>query len=146
MSPKGSIATVCSAPLRRKADCPYHSICMLLLRSGQVQGLAVVEDAAAQRRGRGGHEAGDDRERERGVQAVPERLRDQLREEVLPGEHGAVVQRDRVQRVRAHEALDRVVAEKGGEQDRDRRSAATLPAVAASIPCASKPLAIVCGS
>src|SRR6185437_44107 len=31
MSPKGSIATVLAPAVRRKADCPYHSTCMLLL-------------------------------------------------------------------------------------------------------------------
>src|ERR1700677_779668 len=31
MSPNGSIATVVSGVLRRKADWPYHSTCMLLL-------------------------------------------------------------------------------------------------------------------
>src|SRR3954465_976328 len=118
MSPNGSIATVCSLPLRRNADCPYHSICMLLLWPGEGEGLAVVEDASAQRRCRGRHEAGDDRERERRVQAAAERLGDQLREEVRAGQHRAVVQRDRAEGVRADEALDRVVAEEGGEQDR----------------------------
>src|SRR4051812_6215659 len=60
-------------PGRRKADCPNHSTRMVLLGSWEERDLAVVEAAAAQQRRRGGDQAGDDREREGRVQAVPER-------------------------------------------------------------------------
>src|ERR1700690_739761 len=111
ISANGSIATVLSAAVRRKADWPYHSTCMLFLsgggwddcarsvarrrRSGAVRGSVarrcsvrigpdlpvtggagavggVILAAAHQRRGRG-DQAGDDRKRERLVQAGTKR-------------------------------------------------------------------------
>src|SRR6185503_317646 len=81
MSPNGSIATVTSPARRAKADWPNHSTCMLLLCSESDERLAVTVLAAPQQRGGGRHQAGEDRERERGVQAVLERPGDQVREE-----------------------------------------------------------------
>jgi len=55
------------------------------------------------------------------VQAVAEGAGDQVGEEPVADQHGAVVGRQRVQRTRTQQVLDRVVAEEGGEQDRHRR-------------------------
>src|SRR3954469_12960578 len=120
-SPNGSMNTVVPSALRRNADCPYHSTCMLLLyaaeRGGHGLFVVLIAAAAHQRRGRG-NEARHDRERERLVQPRPERTGDQVREERMPGDRGAVVRRQRRERVRADQVLDRVVAEERGEQDR----------------------------
>ena len=77
------------SPVREKADWPYHSTCMLFLQflkmpaRGRFDGrlVGVVVAAAAQQRGRGGDQAGDDGEGEGGVEAVAERAGDQVREE-----------------------------------------------------------------
>src|SRR5436305_6200197 len=108
-SPNGSTKTVASAPLRRNADCPNHSTCMLLLQllrgmnaaGGRLVGVVVA--ATAHERGGGGNEAGDDREREGSVEPVPERRRDQLREEGLAGQDRVVVGAQRRKRVRPQE-------------------------------------------
>ena len=86
-------------------------------------GFLVQVHAAAHQRGRRGDQAGEDREREGRVQAVAERPGDQLREERPAGEDRPVVSRDRREHLRAGQVVDRVVAEEGGEQDRDRRRA-----------------------
>src|SRR6202050_1546192 len=143
MSPKGSIATDTSAPSSENADCPYHSTRIALLsgcdwREGSraVDGRAlapiplcrvvgtrrrgdlldVLVLAAAQQRGAGGDEAGDDREQEGLVQARAKRRGDQLREEREPGERPAAGGRQRGEHMRPDEVFDRVVAEEGGEQ------------------------------
>src|SRR3954454_19928796 len=118
MSPNGSMTTVTPPATSRNVDCPNHSTCMVLLGSCDECHLAVVEAAAAQQRGRRGDEAGDDRERERRVQAIAERTRDELREEAGTGDRVLVGRRERVQRLRAEQALDRVVAQERREQDR----------------------------
>src|SRR4051812_16771764 len=91
-SSKGSMKTVAAPSLRRNADCPYHSTCMLLLEVGRAQTaggrcdgalgrLVVVDHApAAQQRGAGRDQAGDDREQERGVQPVLEGPGDEVGE------------------------------------------------------------------
>ena len=57
------------------------------------------------------------------------------------------VRAERGQRVRAEQVLDRVVAEEGGEQDRDRRQVGgVVRPSAAGTPCASSPLLSACGS
>src|SRR5919112_4039340 len=95
-SPKGSMTTVTSSATRRNVDCPNHSTRMLLLGSFDERHLAVVEAAAAQQRGRGGDEAGDDRERERRVQPILERAGDELREEAGSRDRGLVGRGQRV--------------------------------------------------
>src|SRR6202012_5542984 len=129
MSPKGSMKTFASEPVRVKADCPCHSTRMLLLQlrdlgwpdRGLGWLLGVVVLAAAQQRGGGGDETGDDREGEGGVETVAERARDQLRDEGLAGERGVGMVREVREDFGADQVLDRVVAEEGGEEDRDRR-------------------------
>jgi hypothetical protein len=76
-------------------------------------------------RGRGGDEAGDDGEGEGDVESVAEGSGDQVWEEAGAGEYGMGVGRQRGQRFGANQVLDRVVAEEGGEEDRDRRRLAT---------------------
>src|SRR5512135_2352101 len=106
-SANGSMKTDCAGVLSRKADWPYHSTCMLLLGSGWGEYrrrcgrvclrrslVAVVATAPHQRRGRG-DEARDDRERERLMQAGPERTGNQMGKERLAGQHRAVVEADR---------------------------------------------------
>src|SRR3954452_16451231 len=108
MSPNGSIATVTSSPRSANADWPYHSTCMLLLGPGYAdERLAVRVAAAAQQRGRGGDQAGEDREGERGVQAALERAGDEVREEAAPGQRRPVVRGQRAQHVRPDQVLDR---------------------------------------
>src|ERR1700689_1890550 len=116
MSPNGSITTDASAPSRENADCPYHSTRIALLsgcdsREGSraIDGCAlapiprcrvvgarrrgdlldVLVLAAAQQRGAGSDQAGDDGEQERLVQARAKRRGDQLRKERAPGDGGA---------------------------------------------------------
>src|SRR4051812_48053340 len=101
MSPKGSIATVMSSPRSAKADWPYHSTCM-------GEHLSVTVSAPAHERRRGGDQAGQDGEREGVLQAAVERPGDQVREERAADERRVVARRQRVQHVRADEALDRV--------------------------------------
>src|SRR3954453_15229996 len=117
--------TVVPPSLRLNADWPYHSTRMLLLRLGRQQGAGggpavLVADlaAAAHQRRDGGDQAGDDRERERGVQAVAERRGDQVGEEPRPGEQRVVVRREPGQHVRTQQVLDRVVAQEGREEAR----------------------------
>src|SRR6478609_526201 len=94
MSPKGSMKTFASEPVRVKADWPCHSTRMLLLqlrnlaREARLAGrlLGVVVLAAAQQRRGGGDQAGDDGEGERRVEPVAEGSCDQVREEGLPGQ------------------------------------------------------------
>src|ERR1700709_215908 len=125
MSANGSMKAFCSSSAREKADWPNHSTRMLLLQfrdltAGLALGsglLGVVIATPAQRRGRGGDQAGDDREAERRVQPVPERGRDQPRKEGRPGQHGVGMRRQRSQRLGPDQVLDRVVAEEGGEED-----------------------------
>src|SRR5271166_229819 len=133
MSPNGSMNTVRSPSSRRKADCPYHSTCMLLLPCSRgdrffVGSLArrlrlftIVITPAPQQRRAGGDQAGDDRERERLVQARAERRGDQVREERAPRDRRVVHRREQAERVRADQVFDRVVAEERREQDRDGR-------------------------
>src|SRR4051794_23668984 len=121
------MTTTALSPVRRKVDCPYHSTRMVLLGSWDERHLAVMEAAAAQQRRRGGDQARDDREREGRVQAVLEGPGDELREEARAGDGRLVGRRERVQRVRAEQALDRVVAQERGEQDRDRRQGGRPP-------------------
>src|SRR4029453_3115987 len=123
--------TVVSPSVRRKADCPYHSTCMLLLELDRAQTagdgggslvLLLVDHApAAQQRGGGGDQAGDDREGEGGVEAVLERPRDEVGEEGAAGQRRLVVRGEPPEHVRAEQVLDRVVAQEGGEEDRHRR-------------------------
>src|SRR6185437_9610423 len=117
-SPNGSIATVLPSASSRNADWPYHStsMCLLLDRGDETHPrrlLGMLVAAAAQERRRGGNEAGEDRERERLVQAGAEGPGDEVREERRAGDHGPVVRRQRGQRVRAEQVLDRFVAEEG---------------------------------
>src|SRR3954447_23756029 len=78
---KGSMKMVSLPSLRRNADWPYHSTCMLLLSlepgllgkgdDDRVVVRTLVDHlAAAHQRRAGGDQAGDDRERERRVQAA----------------------------------------------------------------------------
>src|ERR1700712_3946285 len=113
MSPNGSMNTSWSASANRKADWPYHSICI-----GKLLGDA---GRAAEPREPRGEQTTDDREQKRCVEPGLKRPRDQFREELAAGERGAVVERERAEHVRADELLDRVVAEERGKQDRDRR-------------------------
>src|SRR5262245_42997487 len=98
--------TVVLPSLSRNADWPYHSTCMTLLETSRRQAAGDGDDLvggapAAHRRRRGGDQARHDREGERVVQAVAERLRDQIREERVPGEHHSVVGADACERLRA---------------------------------------------
>src|SRR3954452_6132529 len=113
VSPNGSMKTVVSRPVSRKADCPYHSTCITLLQS-EAGLLRVLVSPTTHQRGRRRDQAGADRERECPVQARLEGARDQVREEELARDHRLVVRAQRAQRVRADEVLDRVVAEEGG--------------------------------
>src|SRR5690242_20773990 len=119
--------TVVPPALRRNADWPYHSTCMLFLRSGRAKrsdwhrGVVVLIAAAAHQRGERGHETGADRERERLVQAAAERRGDEMREERVARDGCAVGRAQGGERVRPEQVLDGVVAEEGSEQDRDRR-------------------------
>src|SRR6476659_4963249 len=89
MSAKGSMKTVASGAVRAKADWPNHSTCMLFLqlrdlRRGArrpIRLVGVVVAPAAQERGGGCDQAGDDREDEGGLETVPERAGDQVGEE-----------------------------------------------------------------
>src|SRR3954452_15836386 len=122
-SSKGSMNTVVAPSVRRKADCPYHSTCMLLLEFGRAQTawggcdgglgrLVLVDHApAAQQRGAGRDQAGDDREQEGGVQPVLEGPRDEIGEERAPRERRLVVRGQAGEHVRAEQVLDRVVAQ-----------------------------------
>src|SRR5436853_5859023 len=133
-SPKGSMTTVVPFALRRKADWPYHSTCMLLLRlSCQVRrgerraggcvrvGLVrVVIAAAPHQRGARCGEARDDREREGRVKPGAERPGDEVREEGAAREHRVIVCTQGGERVRAEAGPDRAVAEEAREQDGHR--------------------------
>src|SRR4051812_6036026 len=119
-SSKGSMKTVVSPSQSRKADCPYHSSCMLLLCDEDASGRAA---AAHGRRGRG-DEAGDHREGERRVEPVAERPGDEGGEERVTGHDRLAVRGQRGEHVRVDQVLHRVVAEEGGEQDRHRREGA----------------------
>jgi hypothetical protein len=81
----------------------------------------VVVAATAERRSRGGDEAGDDGEGERRVEAVAEWGGDQFGEEGRAGEGRVRVRGQCRQGFGPDQVLDRVVAEEGGEEDRDRR-------------------------
>ena len=83
--------------------------------------LDVFVAPAAQHGGAGRDQAGDDREQEGRVQAVAEGRGDQVGEEGMAGEDRLGVCAQPAQRVGPYKLLDRVVAEEGGEQDRDRR-------------------------
>src|SRR4051794_5248378 len=116
-SPNGSTNTLPRSPSMRKADCPNLSTRMLLLRSKCQEALVgMVVLAAAQQRSCRRHETRDDGERERGVQAVAERARYQLREEGMTRDQRAVVAAETGEPVGAHEVLYRVVAEERREQ------------------------------
>src|SRR3954454_20126567 len=103
MSPNGSTKTAASGPTRRNADWPYHSTCMGNLR--------LDVSAAHPRRG-GCDEAGNDRERERRVQAGLKRTGDELRKERASRQRRVIGRRQRAERVGSDEMLDRVVAQK----------------------------------
>ena len=62
-----------------------------------------------------------------------------MREEGVAGERRLLLGGERSQGVLADEMLDRVVAEEGGEQDRDRGTPAASWAAAAETPCACRP-------
>src|SRR4051812_26660746 len=70
MSPNGSMNTVVPSALSRKADWPYHSTCMLFLRSGCAQDagrggrVVVLVAAAAHERRERRYQAGHDRKGE----------------------------------------------------------------------------------
>src|SRR5436305_2138061 len=114
-SPKGSMTTVLPFALRRKADWPYHSTRMLLLRLGcqvwrgerrarvgaRVGLVRVVIAAAPHERGARCGEARDDREREGLVQPGAERPGDEVREAGAAGEHRGIVGTEGGERVRA---------------------------------------------
>src|SRR5512132_1669453 len=107
--------TVTAPSVRRKADCPYHSTCMLLLEVGRAQtagdrcghglGRLVVVDyaPATQQRGAGGDQARDDCEQEGGVQPVLEGPGDEVGEEGAPREGRLVVRRQPGEHVRAEQ-------------------------------------------
>src|SRR3954451_1406655 len=131
-SPNGSMKTLPPSPSIRKADCPYHSTRMLLLGScckggRELRLVGVLVAAAAHQRSGGRHQTGDDRERERRMQTVAERAGDQVGEKGPARDHGAVVRAESRKSVRADEVLDRVVAQEGGEQDRDGRQVRDVP-------------------
>src|SRR5947207_5113796 len=99
MSANGSMKTAASGAVRAKADWPYHSTCMLFLKlrdvrrwaRGPLRLVGVVVAPAAQHRGGGGDQAGDDREDEGGLETVPERARDQLGKERRARQRGVGV-------------------------------------------------------
>ena len=62
-----------------------------------------------------------------------------------PGQRRLVVGGERVERVRAEQVLDRVVAEERREQDRDRRQVRQLLRRGAGTPCAWSPPRSVSG-
>src|ERR1051326_6734400 len=119
--------TVWPAALSRNADWPYHSTCMLFLRSGRAKrsdwysGVVVLIAPAAHQRGERGHQAGGYREREGLVQSGAARRRDEMGEERVARDRGAIGGGERGERMRPEQVLDRVVAEECREQDRDRR-------------------------
>src|SRR6185437_1513743 len=128
-SPNGSMKTVAASPSSVNADCPCQSTRMTLLqfayRWGRRGGLRLARlgvgvAPAPHQRGARGDQAGDDGEAEGGVEAVAERLRDQAREEAVAGQHRLGVLRQLVQGPGADQVFDRVVAEEGGEEHRDR--------------------------
>src|ERR1700709_2206027 len=130
MSPQGSMKTVAASPSRVNADCPCQLTRMGLLQFADRWGrggllrlarLGVGVAAAAGQRGGGGDKGGADREGERGVEPVAERSGDQVGEEGVAGERRLRLLRQRVQGLAAEQVFDRVVAEEGGEEDRDRR-------------------------
>src|SRR5215470_19913610 len=102
MSPNGSITTFAPSAVRVNADWPCHSTRMLFLQSLDLwvrrRLVGVVVAAAAEQGGAGCDQAGHDRERERGGEAVAERAGDQVREEGVTGERGVLRRRHRVER------------------------------------------------
>ena len=132
MSPNGSIATVTPSSVRRKADCPYHSTCMCSSSSAVPAGVGagarrlarprralcpprISDAAAATRQATIANANASCRPSRNGAEMS-------VREERVAGEHGLVVRRAAPASTWAPtQVLDRVVAEEGGEQDRDRR-------------------------
>src|ERR1051325_3669374 len=108
--------TVWSPALSRNADWPYHSTCMLFLRSGRAKrsdwyrGVVVLIAPAAHQRGERGHQAGGYREREGLVQSGAERRRDEMGEEGVARDRGAIGGGKRGERAGRGQELDRAVA------------------------------------
>src|SRR5205814_2766656 len=98
--------TVVRSALSRKADWPYHSTCMLFLRSGCAQDarrggrVVVLVAAAAHERRERRYQAGHDREGECLVQPRAKRGRYELWEEGVSGDRRSVGRAERGQGVR----------------------------------------------
>ena len=116
-SPNGSMKTrPSSRQAERRLAVPLERMCSFGRR-----GLGVLRTARRAERRRRRDQAGDDRERERRVQAGAERAEISCGKNVRPVSDRLAVRRQRGEHVRADEVLDRVVAEERGEQDRHRR-------------------------
>ena len=150
--------TVVAPSVRRNADCPYHSTCMLLLEFGRAQtagdrcggGLGQRRRGSCARRAAATPRPRSGRRRSRTANAAcsPSRNGPEIRlgKNELPGERRLVVRRQRREHVRrragAGSGCSRGTRRTGSTP---AAACATWCAVGGATPCACSPALSVCG-